>query len=64
VIVLIANYQVMTDQQPGAQLAATVRGVVADYLAAGIDPQRTTIFTPPRRYSRRPETGQGVWMPR
>jgi tryptophanyl-tRNA synthetase len=45
VIVLVADYQVMTDQQTGHRLAATVRGVVADYLAAGIDPDRTTIFT-------------------
>ena len=45
VIVLIADYQVMTDQQVGHRLAATVRGVVADYLAAGIDPDRATIFT-------------------
>jgi tryptophanyl-tRNA synthetase len=45
VIVLIADYQVMTDQQAGHQLLDVVRGVVADYLAAGIDPRRTTIFT-------------------
>lgn len=45
VLVLIADYQVMTDQLAGHQLAATVRGVVADYLAAGIDPHRATIFT-------------------
>jgi tryptophanyl-tRNA synthetase len=45
VIVLIADYQVMTDQQASQRLPATVRGVVADYLAAGIDPNRSTIFT-------------------
>ena len=45
VIVLIADYQVMTDRDAGRQLPATVRGVVADYLAAGIDPERSTIFT-------------------
>jgi tryptophanyl-tRNA synthetase len=45
VIVLIADYQVMTDQRASQQLPATVRGVVADYLAAGIDPNRSTIFT-------------------
>ncbi len=45
VIVLIADYQVLTDRQAGHQLPATVRGVVADYLAAGIDPDRSTIFT-------------------
>jgi tryptophanyl-tRNA synthetase len=45
VIVLIADYQVMTDQLAGHQLPDTVRGIVADYLAAGIDPARSTIFT-------------------
>ncbi len=45
VIVLIADYQVLTDRQASQQLPATVRGVVADYLAAGIDPDRSTIFT-------------------
>jgi tryptophanyl-tRNA synthetase len=45
VIVLIADYQVMTDQVAGHQLPDTVRGMVADYLAAGIDPVRSTIFT-------------------
>ena len=45
VIVLIADYQVMTDQHAGRQLPATVRGLVADYLAVGIDPDRSTIFT-------------------
>jgi tryptophanyl-tRNA synthetase len=45
VLVLIADYQVMTDQDAGNQLPATVRGIVADYLAAGIDPGRSTIFT-------------------
>jgi tryptophanyl-tRNA synthetase len=45
VVVLIADYQVMTDQQASRQLPATVRGFVADYLAAGIDPHRSTIFT-------------------
>ncbi len=43
--VLIADYQVMTDRAAGQQLAATVRGLVTDYLAAGIDPDRATIFT-------------------
>ena len=45
VIVLIADYQVMTDHQASQQLPATVRGILADYLAAGIDPHRSTIFT-------------------
>ncbi len=45
VVVLVADYQVMTDRPAGGDLAATVRGLVADYLAAGIDPDRSTIFT-------------------
>ncbi|MDP9093587.1 MAG: tryptophan--tRNA ligase [Actinomycetota bacterium] len=45
VIVLIADYQVMTDQRASQRLPTTVRGILADYLAAGIDPERSTIFT-------------------
>lgn len=45
VIVVIADYQVLTDRRAGRQLPGTVRGLVADYLAAGIDPDRSTIFT-------------------
>jgi tryptophanyl-tRNA synthetase len=45
VTVLIADYQVLTDRAAGNQLAATVRGLVTDYLAVGIDPHRSTIFT-------------------
>ncbi|MCW2540123.1 MAG: tryptophan--tRNA ligase [Frankiales bacterium] len=45
VIVLIADYQVLTDQRTGRDLPATVRGIVADYVAAGLDPTRSTIFT-------------------
>jgi tryptophanyl-tRNA synthetase len=45
VLVVIADYQVMTDRQASRQLPGTVRGIVADYLAAGIDPARSTIFT-------------------
>ena len=45
VLVLIADYQIMTDHVAGHQLPATVCGIVADYLAAGIDPARSTIFT-------------------
>jgi tryptophanyl-tRNA synthetase len=44
--VLIADYQVMTDRDAaGPRLRATVHGVLADYLAAGIDPERSSIFT-------------------
>ena len=44
VLVLIADYQVMTDRAAAEDLTTTVRGLLADYLAAGLDPCRTTIF--------------------
>jgi tryptophanyl-tRNA synthetase len=42
--VLIADYQVITDRTAGAGLPADVLGLVADYLAAGLDPDRAVIF--------------------
>lgn len=44
VMVLIADYQAITDRQAADSLPADVLGLVADYLAAGIDPERSTIF--------------------
>ena len=44
VTVLVADYQVLTDRMSGGQLRDTVRGLVLDYLAAGIDPSRSMIF--------------------
>jgi tryptophanyl-tRNA synthetase len=44
VLVLVADYQVITDRDASAGLAASVLGLVADNLAAGLDPARTTIF--------------------
>jgi tryptophanyl-tRNA synthetase len=43
-LVLIADYQVLTDRAAAARLPDDVLGLVADYLAAGIDPDRATIF--------------------
>lgn len=43
-IVLIADYQALTDRVATVQLEEDVLGLVADYLAAGIDPDRSTIF--------------------
>jgi len=43
-IVLIADYQTITDRDSPAHLPADVEGLVADYLAAGIDPGRAVIF--------------------
>ena len=43
-MVLIADYQAITDRDAPASLPAAVLGQVADYLAVGIDPGRSTIF--------------------
>lgn len=43
--VLVADYQVLTDRDMAENLDAAVQGLVLDYLAVGIDPARTTIFT-------------------
>jgi len=43
-LVLVADYQVITDRATGPALPADVLGLVADYLAAGINPDRATIF--------------------
>src|SRR4051794_25286975 len=42
--VLVADYQVLTDRASAPRLPGDVEGQVADYLAAGIDPARATIF--------------------
>src|SRR5271167_2611655 len=42
--VLIADYQVLTDRDTASRLDEYVTGFVLDYLAAGLDPARTTIF--------------------
>jgi tryptophanyl-tRNA synthetase len=44
VMVLIADYQTITDRDAPATLPEDVLGLVADYLAVGIDPERATIF--------------------
>jgi tryptophanyl-tRNA synthetase len=43
--ILIADYQVLTDRDLADRLAEYVEGLVADYLAIGIDPATATIFT-------------------
>ncbi len=42
--VLVADYQVITDREVGRDIAGSVRNLLTDYLAAGIDPARSTIF--------------------
>ena len=42
---LIADYQVITDREVAGDIAGSVRNLLLDNLAAGIDPERSTIFT-------------------
>lgn len=42
--IVIADYQVITDRDVVGPLKERVLGLLADYLAAGLDPERTTIF--------------------
>ncbi len=44
VLVLIADYQVLTDRDTADHLDEYVTGLVLDYLAVGLDPARTVIF--------------------
>jgi tryptophanyl-tRNA synthetase len=44
VVVVIADYQVITDRPDPGPLRDRVRTLVAEYLAAGLDPDRTVIF--------------------
>jgi tryptophanyl-tRNA synthetase len=43
--VIIADYQVITDRDSIGDVRRHVLGAMLDYLAAGIDPDRTTVFT-------------------
>jgi tryptophanyl-tRNA synthetase len=54
--VIIADYQVLTDRDQADAIAANVKELVMDYLAAGLDPEngRTHIFT----HSHVPELNQ------
>ncbi|SMX90371.1 tryptophanyl-tRNA synthetase [Brevibacterium sp. Mu109] len=42
--VILADYQVIADRDTSANVADNVHNAVLDYLAAGLDPDRTTIF--------------------
>jgi tryptophanyl-tRNA synthetase len=42
---VLADYQVITDRDTMAHVRENVHGAVLDYLAAGINQERTTIFT-------------------
>ena len=54
--VLIADYQTITDRDAPARLADDVYGLVADYLAVGIDPHRAVVFA----HSKVPELNELV----
>ncbi|MDX6655049.1 MAG: tryptophanyl-tRNA synthetase [Solirubrobacterales bacterium] len=43
-LVLVADYQTIIDRDSPSSLPGDVEGLVADYLAVGIDPGRATIF--------------------
>jgi tryptophanyl-tRNA synthetase len=43
--VIIADYQVLTDRDVADNLSGYVEELVLDYLAIGVDPARSTIFT-------------------
>jgi tryptophanyl-tRNA synthetase len=53
-MVLVADYQTITDRDSPASLPQDVEELVADYLAVGIDPDRATIFA----HSQVPELNQ------
>lgn len=42
---VIADYQVLTDRDLADRPAEHAENLVLDYLAAGIDPERATVFT-------------------
>lgn len=42
--IVIPDYQVLTDRDVAGRLTATVEGLLLDYLAVGIDPDRSVIF--------------------
>ncbi|WP_272941726.1 hypothetical protein [Saccharopolyspora spinosa] len=44
-LVIVADYQVLTDRDVAERLDEHVQNLMLDYLVAGIDPQRATIFT-------------------
>lgn len=42
---LIADYQVITDREVAGDIVGNVRNLLLDNIAAGLDPERATIFT-------------------
>jgi len=54
----IADYHALTTIQDGRELAQNVRAVALDYLALGLDPERTAFF----RQSEVPEVTELAWI--
>ena len=54
----IADYHALTTIQDGRELAQNVRAVALDYLALGLDPERTAFF----RQSEIPEVTELAWI--
>lgn len=44
VLIVVADYQVVTDRDHPGELVRVVDDLVLDYLASGLDPLRTTVF--------------------
>ncbi|WP_083647289.1 tryptophan--tRNA ligase [Kitasatospora sp. CB01950] len=44
-LIVIADYQVITDRDRADRVAEHAENLVLDYLAAGVDPEQATIFT-------------------
>ncbi|HEY0187349.1 MAG TPA: tryptophan--tRNA ligase [Cellulomonas sp.] len=44
VLLVLADYQVITDRDVAGDIRGAVHEIVLDYLAAGIDPRSTTVF--------------------
>ncbi len=44
-VLVIADFQVITDREDPGDIHRNVYGILKDYLACGIDPERTVIFT-------------------
>ncbi len=42
--ILVADYQVITDRDVSGDIKGSVRELLTDYLAAGLDPEKSTIF--------------------
>ncbi|WP_394938180.1 tryptophan--tRNA ligase [Psychromicrobium sp. YIM B11713] len=45
IVVVIADYQVITDRDTAGNVRQNVHEILLDYLAAGLDPEACTIFT-------------------